>query len=240
MSKFDERQTYENLFYAGGSPRVPINKLGIKKWLELDEAEATIINLKLQKGLPDKARELSFSGIKAMHEYLFNDIYEWAGSPRSYTTGRGSIPFAKPEYIENELNKLFEKLESENFLKNLSLEKFSERSAHYVNEINAIHPFIEGNGRIQRLFLIELSEQAGHKINFDKADITKSEWYKASEEGFYSSNEPMEKLILKALSADLIEKKHNVKQEFKRNLSAVRNEQNEKLKTTKTDNKIKL
>lgn len=199
MAKFEE-QTYDSLFYSGDESRIPINKLGIKDWSELEKAETALVESKLHEGLPEKARELSFVGLKAMHKHMFDDVYDWAGKSRTYTTGRGQAPFAKPEFIEPELNKLFDTLKEENYLKNLEPEKFAERAAYYVNEINAVHPFIEGNGRVQRLFLTELAEQAGHKISLEQANITKAEWYKASEEGFYISNDKMAKLIERTIN----------------------------------------
>lgn len=203
MKKF-EAQTYDSLFYPDDGSRVPINKLGLKNWSDLEQAETTIILRKMQE-LPEEAQEISFKGLKALHKYLFEDVYDWAGKPRTYTTGRGEAAFARPEFIESEMERIFKELIKENYLQNLDLNKFAERAAYYVNEINAVHPFIEGNGRTQRLFLTELVEKAGYEFSLEQAQITKDEWYKASEEGFYQSNDKTTKIIKRAATIQIIE-----------------------------------
>jgi len=182
MSKKFEEQIYDRLCYPGDEPRTLINKLGIRSIIELEQAETAFIKSRLHEGLPKEAREVSFSGLKAIHKYLFQDIYEWAGKERTYTTARNSIPFARPDFIEKEMNKLFAALQKENCLNELDRQNFSARAAYYVNEINAAHPFIEGNGRVQRVWLRQLAEQAGYSLDILAED--REAWNQASRIGF--------------------------------------------------------
>ena len=76
--------------------------------------------------------------------------------------------FAEWEYIENELTRLLSELKSENFLDNLTKEKFAERLAYYWAELNVLHPFREGNGRTTREFLRQLSLKNGYILNLHK------------------------------------------------------------------------
>ena len=57
--------------------------------------------------------------------------------------------------MPKELDKLFQKLKQEQYLKaaaNTSKEIFAERLAYYQCELIALHPFYEINGRVTRLF----------------------------------------------------------------------------------------
>lgn len=136
---------------------------------------------------------------RAVHRYLFQDVWVWAGEYRTYTTGRGSAPFARPEYIGAELERRFALLNKENDLKGTRLATFAERVAEHVNEINAIHPFLEGNGRTQRAFLKDLARQAGFALDMERLDPLG--WNEASRVGFESSNHrPMQQLLISALT----------------------------------------
>ena len=76
--------------------------------------------------------------------------------------------FAEWEYIESELTRLLSELKSENFLTNLTKEKFAERLAYYWAELNVLHPFREGNGRTTREFLRQLALKNGYILNLHK------------------------------------------------------------------------
>ncbi len=186
-----EQREFEKVRYSGTN--VLINKLDFRDERLLEQAERTFVAKRLQKGLPKSAKRISTDGLMAIHRHLFQDLYDWAGKERRYTTGRGPAPFARPEFIRSELEKLFAQLRIENGLKRLEPRAFADRAAFYVNEINAIHPFIEGNGRTQRVWLRNLAEQAGCKIAIRSED--RQRWYDASRMGFLGSHEPMAALI---------------------------------------------
>lgn len=84
-------------------------------------------------------------------------------------------------------------------LTNISANDFARRAAYFVNEINAVHPFIDGNGRTQRIWLRNLGVQAAHNVVLKRGD--KDRWYKASEEGFYRSDDAMASFIADRIHA---------------------------------------
>lgn len=154
-----EEAIYDRVMYPGPEPRVPVNKLGIREWAALERKETEIVERRIKSGLPPEALELSYAGLKAMHRHMFQDIYQWAGEERTYTTGRNeAVPFAPPEHITSWMGKQFAQLAKDNYLRGLDAVAFAEKASAFVNEINAAHPFIEGNGRVQRLFLQRLAE----------------------------------------------------------------------------------
>ena len=190
-----EQREYERLHYPGTD--ILINKLGIRDPGRLQAAERYHNIERLQVGLPEEARNLSISGLRAIHHTLLRDVYDWAGSFRTYTTGR-TAPFARPEFIEPMLEGAFADLRAEQNLRGLAPEAFAARAAVYVNEINAAHPFVEGNGRMQRVWLRNLGEQAGYDVRFRRGD--KPIWERASVEGFYRSDELMAGFIVERLT----------------------------------------
>ncbi len=79
--------------------------------------------------------------IRAIHRYIFQDIFPWAGDFRTVTTARtGSFSFPPPIYIESSLQTISNNIRTENHLKHLDPNTFALRAAHYLNEINAVHP----------------------------------------------------------------------------------------------------
>lgn len=187
-----EEAIYQATLYPGTD--TPRNKLGIKDRTILESAERTLVAERQEQGLPPKARELSYAGFKAIHGHLFQDVYDWAGTERQYTTGRGAAPFALPENIAPWMKKRFAILSSENNLVGLKKDAFAARAAEHVNEINAAHPFIDGNGRTQRTWLRVLADNAGYEFSLSGKD--RDTWNAASRTGFErADHRPMEALL---------------------------------------------
>jgi cell filamentation protein len=106
----------------------------------------------------------------AVHHHLFQDVYDWAGKPRTVRMSKQGNPFCFPEHIETQATKLFAKLKTGNFLENLASDVFSIHAAHFLSELNAIHAFREGNGRTQLTFLALLADNASHPLDLEKLD----------------------------------------------------------------------
>jgi len=175
-------------------PPVLINKDGVHNFLEQQEIERRRVVERLRQGFPSDAHERSYTGFKALHRHMFQDVYQWAGQERTYTTGRGAAPFAPPEHITPWMEKRFELFRRENRLIGLGKKDFATRAAEHVNEINAAHPFIEGNGRVQRTWLRMVSENAGYTLRLTSQD--KDLWNEASRIGFErADHSPMVMLI---------------------------------------------
>jgi len=105
-----------------------------------------------------------------VHRHLFQDVYEWAGTPRTVRISKQGNPFCFPEHIHAQANKLFADLKAGKDLKGLPANEFAERAAHFVAELNAIHAFREGNGRAQLTFFALLANHAGQTVDFEKLD----------------------------------------------------------------------
>ena len=121
-------------------------------------------------------------GYRAIHRYIFQDVYDWAGEYRDVDIARIDDLFCLVPYIVPELAKRFEEIRLENNLRGLSAGDFATRVAEHVIELNAIHPFREGNGRTLRAFLFVLARQAGHEMLMERIDA--GTWNEASRVSF--------------------------------------------------------
>ena len=104
--------------------------------------------------------------LKAIHQYIFQDVFEWAGQFRTVDISKGGHLFGRAAFLETVLEQTLEKLAAENYLAGPGAAKFAERAAYYLSELNAAHPFREGDGRTQREFIRELGMKAGHYIDW--------------------------------------------------------------------------
>lgn len=144
------------------------NKLNLRDAAALEAFEAEITAQRSTEPLPPG--KLDAAHYKAVHRHLFQDVYEWAGKPRTVRISKGDSPFCYPEYIEGELKRLFAELKRRNHLRGLSAEEFAVGAAWFLSELNAIHVFREGNGRTQMSFLTLLATEAGHPLDADRLD----------------------------------------------------------------------
>jgi cell filamentation protein len=157
----DDPYTYEN-------STVLINKLDLRDQAELDDFEVEISAARANEPLPEG--NLDFAHYCAIHRHLFQDVYKWAGTPRTVRISKQDNPFCFPERIHAQANRLFAELKAENHLGGLSTNEFAERAAHFLAELNAIHAFREGNGRAQLTFFALLADRAGHRLDLEKLD----------------------------------------------------------------------
>jgi len=167
MNKYDYSYT-ESDPYCYADSKVLVNKLNIRDTTVLYEAEREITCFKLLE-LHEKPinGRFGFAHLCAIHEFIFCDVYNWAGIPRTggFLSKSGTL-FVQGIYIKDTANKLFTELSSENKLRGLEKEVFIRRLAYYMGEVNALHPFREGNGRTAREFFRELALKAEHCIDY--------------------------------------------------------------------------
>ncbi len=81
-------------------------------------------------------------GLKQIHNYLFDGLFDFAGQIRTKNISKGGFRFANALY----LNEILVKIEQ------MPENSFEEIIAKYV-EMNIAHPFMEGNGRTMRIWL---------------------------------------------------------------------------------------
>lgn len=110
----------------------------------------------------DKIEVGTTKGLQEIHQYLFKDLYEFAGKIRTKNISKGGFRFANSLY----LNEILVKIEQ------MSESTFEEIIAKYV-EMNIAHPFMEGNGRTMRIWLdMILKKRLKKVVNWQFVDKT--------------------------------------------------------------------
>lgn len=104
----------------------------------------------------------TIKGLREIHRYLFDGLYDFAGEIRKLTISKGGFRFANALYLEEILFKIEQMPEG----------SFEEIIAKYV-EMNIAHPFMEGNGRSMRIWLdMILKKQLKKVVNWQYVDKT--------------------------------------------------------------------
>lgn len=162
MSNFQSRNCYP------GS-NVLINKFEQKDQDKLDLLEVGFTAKRLMD-LQKKPLKGNFdlNHLQALHKYIFQDVYKFAGTSRTENIYKDSFRFADARFIESSAEDLFKRLQNENHLTGLTKKEFSERAAFYMAEINVLHPFREGNGRTQREFIRTLAVRNGFELDWSR------------------------------------------------------------------------
>ena len=189
----DDLYEARNSIYCYPGTDVLINKLNIKDNQLLIEAERKIVLTKsyeLRKN--SKIGNFDLDHFLKIHEFLFEDIYPFAGKFRNENIAKGYFSFAEWQYIEPEIKRLFDKLKAENYLQGKSREELVKGLAYYLSELNVLHPFREGNGRTIREFIRELAFFNGYVL--DLQNTTSEELLKASVDSIADTKELEETL----------------------------------------------
>lgn len=155
--------------YSGTA--VLLNKLGIRNDSELAEAEAEIVSVRIAEwSRVPLVATFDFEHYKAVHRYLFGDLYDWAGQIRTVNIAKKGTHFCPAKKIEGRGKLIFEQLQRLNYLCGMEHGDFVEELVDFYCSTNELHPFREGNGRTQRVFLSQLARNAGYSLNFSEVD----------------------------------------------------------------------
>ena len=140
------------------------NKLGITNSADLAREEEKFGKKRakelFEKDLLKDMEPGKFSSLKAIHKYLFQDVYEFAGEIRKVNIAKGNFRFAPLMYLEVALKNI----------DNMPQNDFNQIVEKYV-EMNIAHPFREGNGRSTRIWLDHiLKNEIGKVVDWGKVD----------------------------------------------------------------------
>lgn len=140
------------------------NKLKITDQVELARQEEKISKTRAKEmfetGYLNTLQPGTFEALRKIHQYLFEEIYEFAGDFRKVNIAKGNFRFTPLTYLE-EAVKNIEKMPQSTY------EEIIEK---YV-EMNIAHPFQEGNGRSTRIWLdFMLKKQLNVVIDWSKVD----------------------------------------------------------------------
>jgi cell filamentation protein len=181
-----------NSRYGSGSSRycyagtnVFINHYEIKNDKQLQAME-TILSTQRLSELQEKpvTGDFDLRHLQKVHEYLFRDLYPFAGEIRTENITKDGFSFAQARFIREASGPLFEHLTKENW-EQMNHKRLAEKLAYYMAEINVLHPFREGNGRSLREFARCISLEAGYHL--DWSVVPHEQVLRASIESVYDS-----------------------------------------------------
>lgn len=140
------------------------NKLGITDSVELARVEEKISKKKaaelFESGYMDKLEAGKFSALAEIHQFLFSEIYEFAGKVRDVNLAKGNFRFAPVMYLKASLD----------HIEAMPQSTYDEIIEKYV-EMNIAHPFREGNGRSTRIWLdLILKKELKKCVNWSQVD----------------------------------------------------------------------
>ena len=139
------------------------NKLGLDG-LEFQYEEERISKQKAKRlydeHVLDSFEVGTYAGLQAIHRWLFEEIYDFAGQTRTLNLAKGGFRFASAIYLDDALRQI----------SGMPQETFDQIVAKYV-EMNIAHPFLEGNGRATRIWLdAMLKKEIGMVVNWALVD----------------------------------------------------------------------
>ena len=140
------------------------NKLGLTSSADLAREEERISKKKavelFENGVLGSLPAGKFSTLQAIHNFLFEDIYDFAGELRTVNLAKGNFRFAPVMYLQAALDNIDKMPQS----------TFDEIVEKYV-EMNIAHPFREGNGRSTRIWLDHiLKNEIGKVVDWSRID----------------------------------------------------------------------
>ncbi|MFI3292455.1 MAG: Fic family protein [Rikenellaceae bacterium] len=149
------------------------NIQGITDAAELARTEERISKLKAielyDKGILDSLEVGRYTSLQKIHEYLFSEIYPFAGKMREVNISKGGFRFAPLMYLEPSLK----------HIDSMPQSTFDEIVEKYV-EMNIAHPFREGNGRSTRIWLDQIFKREIRQV-VDWSKVDKDDYLMAME-----------------------------------------------------------
>ena len=140
------------------------NKLNITDSTELARMQEKISKKKavelFENRYVDQYKPGTFQRLAAIHKYLFDEIYDFAGKIRTVNMAKGNFRFAPVMYLEAAIENI----------EKMPQTTFDEIIEKYV-EMNIAHPFREGNGRSTRIWLdLLLKEELNVVVDWSLVD----------------------------------------------------------------------
>ena len=142
------------------------NKLNITDQAELAREEEKISKKKARElfetGKLDTFEPGTFETLSKIHEYLFSDIYDFAGKLRKVNIAKGNFRFIPLAYLDEAIKNI----------EKMPQDTYEDIIKKYV-EMNIAHPFREGNGRSTRIWLdLILKKKLNRVVDWSKIDKT--------------------------------------------------------------------
>jgi cell filamentation protein len=175
------------------------NCAGITNQQALDFFETAAVT-KRAKELADNPLSIKDTkSLFAIHKYLFQDVYDWAGKERTVEISKEGKQFFPTNYFDTAFEYIDKLIADYRRCNTEDIRELFAKLAAILDTINYLHPFREGNGRTQREFIRILALEKRLILNLNPPDNT--EVYERYMTGTIERNvEILSGLILNLLS----------------------------------------
>jgi len=119
----------------------------------LQFVESGVVTKRLQEIYENPIKIQGVESLFAIHKYLFQDIYSWAGKQRVVEISKDGKQFFPTIFFENAFKYINHLINEFRKIPKNNKKGLAEKLAEILDNINYLHPFREGNGRVQREFL---------------------------------------------------------------------------------------
>lgn len=132
--------------------------------------ESGAVTKRLQELYENPIRINGIANLFQIHEYLFQDLYSWAGKRRIVEISKDGKQFFLIGNFDNALIFIDSLINEYYQISNDDIKSIAQKLAEILDNINYLHPFREGNGRTQREFLRLLALEKGFYLNLNPPD----------------------------------------------------------------------
>lgn len=184
--------------YTYPDSTVLVNKQNITNTEEAYRNEHLFVTRRLADLRLEPIQVYSMSDILAIHNYLFQDVYAWAGQYRKVNISKSGNPFMPIQSFNTAETHMIHLIHSYHQSAN-SKDEIIMHLIEILDNLNYFHPFREGNGRTQREVIRALALSKGYsaQIRVEQDD----EVYNLYMDGtVHEDLEKLKELFIKILS----------------------------------------
>lgn len=182
MSRGDPRRPWDTgdadanwLGYFLPGTEVLRNRVAASTRDELADAENDLVEIRiaeLREAPEFVRRSYDLAHLRAVHGFLFQDVYEWAGELRTVGLEKGGESFCTPSEAGRAVAHVADRIRELDRLRAVRDRDAPGVLAYLYDYVNFAHPFREGNGRAQREFFDQLVSESGRGLAWDLIDKT--------------------------------------------------------------------
>ncbi|MBW9207972.1 Fic family protein [Mumia sp. zg.B17] len=181
MTTFD---TWESYFYPPPDHTVLRNLFDVRDSTMLRKLEYRATNrrwseLKADPTLVDHTFDAAH--VRAIHKYMFQDVYEWAGDYRTQNIVKPGAMRGFADVRTGEVDRYLtdvQRLVNTTEWGRLPRIEFAVAAASVFAHLNQAHPFREGNGRSSKAFMEHVAMRSKFKLDYPRVD--QAWWNRAS------------------------------------------------------------
>ncbi|WP_304051780.1 Fic family protein [Jatrophihabitans endophyticus] len=117
------------------------------------------------------AGDFTFTHLQAIHRWILQDVYAWAGRPRTTDTQAMGMAHCRPAFLAGELERVFAAIAARR-PSHVDRDDAIATVAEHWGELTGVHPFVDGNSRSQRVFFHRLFADSGWQVDWRVIDAS--------------------------------------------------------------------